>query len=309
MTSFARYKPFYVSMSIRNDGNQDSPLKIYDPTTTPDNHIEAIAITQFNAAIIDKASDFLVAIERMELNSNGIPFYDAGQDLKEVITIQSKIDGSEIDTDPLLDSAYSLTHLFEILNTVSFIDPYDLSQFRCTFSISKDGFIILTLLDGQDFNKVTIKFPRRLNMILGIGTADQVQHTPSYTEVNSFYPRVDLGDDLDHIILQTNLPTNSDALGNAKLQVLTDFSVPSNYSNSLAYGANGTLVKAGFTSNIRQKIIYTPNERRYLELIGDFPIQDITIQAYYRSTDNLIKIVPLPLGGSFEIKLGFYLKQ
>jgi len=302
-------------MSVRNDGLQDFPDKLYHVNTTPDNTMEAVAKTQFNAAIIDKASDFLCAIERMEVSTNGIPFYDGDQLPREQITVRSRTNllAAPTVTPDLDTSCYSLTHLFEYLNSLVFNDPNGGADFRCTFSVSKDGFIILTLLDGKDFNQIQIEFPRRLNMILGLSTAvqeiDASLPPAPFTEAQSSFPRVDLGDDLDHIILQTNLPTNSDALGNAKLQVLTDFSSPTQYSNSMAYGANGTLVKAGFTSNIRQKLVYTPNERRYLELVGDFPIQDIEIACWYISIDGTIKRVVLPLGGSFEIKLGFYLRQ
>jgi len=195
---------------------------------------------------------------------------------------------------------------FEVLNSLVYVDPNDSIQFRITYSISKDGFIIVSLLDSRNFTDLQIEFPRRLNLILGISTNQQFA---TKTECNSLYPRVDLGDDLDHIILQTSLPTNTDALGNVRLQVLTDFAAPTGYSNSLSYGANGTLIRSGFSTNLRQKLIYTPSERRYLELLGDFPINNITIDAYYINTDEVIKIVPLPLGSFFEIKLGFYLRQ
>jgi len=321
MASFARYKPFYVSMSIRNDGLQDPPNYTYDVLTTPDNTIYAKCASQYNQPLLEKASDFLVAVERMELTLNGIPFYDANEQPREVITIRSRRDaGSEIDSAALTDNAYSLTHLFDILNAFQLTDPYDLSTFKCNYSINKDGFILVSLLDNKTFNDVEIHFPRRLNMILGISTAQQYQVPLPYTAINqpytecaSLFPRTDMGDDLDHIVLQTNLPTNSDSAGNAKIPILTDFSSPSNYGNSLAYGTNGTLVKAGFSSNIRQRVIYTPTERRYLELIGDFPVQDLTIEALYVSANyeqlQVTKNIPLPIGGSFEIKLGFYLRQ
>lgn len=306
--NFARYKPIYVSMSFKNDGNKNADeLNVYDPDQTADKFVYASAQTQFNAPIVEKASDFLVAIERMELSLNGIPFYDAGQEPgPEQIVIRSRINPVPTTQTDVDLNAYTLTHLFEVLNALSYEDPNTNTNFRITYSISKDGFIIVSLLDGRNFTNLQIEFPRRLNMILGISTAQQFG---TKTECNSLYPRIDLGDDLDHIILQTNLPTNTDALGNVKLQVLTDFASPSAYSNSLTYGANGTLIRSGFSTNLREKLIYTPNERRYLELLGDFPINNITIEAYYVNLDEVIKNVPLPLGGLFEVKLGFYLKQ
>lgn len=314
MTSLARLKPFYVSMGIRNTGYQDEPSLDYDPVTTPDRFINAIATQTFNAPIVEKASDFLVAVERMELHLNAVPFYDADQLPREFITVRSRLDENLVYETPDIDlSAFSVTHLLDLLGNVEYRVPETNALFRITYSINKDGFIIMTLLDNVDFNMVQIEFPSRLNMILGLSTNQQLYQTDinqdPWVEAESWYPRADIGDDLDHVVLQTNLPTNTDALGNAHIPILTDFSVPTNYSNSLGYGSNGVLVKQGFTSNIRQRMIYVPNERRYLELVGDFPIQDLTISAWYRSVDGSIKKVPLCLGGSFEVKLGFYLKQ
>lgn len=310
MTSFARYKPFYASFGIRNNGIRDPPSNVYSVVTTPDNTINASVIEQYNHPICEKASDFLVSVERMELSLNGVPFYDGGQTEVETITVRSRRDTSLIYTTDNLDtSCYSLSHLFEYLSTLEFEDPFDATPFSCTFSVTRDGFIVVTLIDAN-FTNIQLEFPRRLNMILGISTAQQnIDPVEPWTEAESSYPRIDLGDDLDHIVLISNLPTNADALGNVHLPVLTDFASPSAYSNSLSYAANGTLVKSGFSTNIRQKIIYTPSERRYLELNGDFPIQDVTIEAYYVSVDGTVKHIVLPLGGSFEIKLGFYLKQ
>lgn len=306
--NFSRYKPIYLSVHFKNDGNKNSDENnVYSPDTTADKFILATAQTQFNAPILEKASDFLVAVERMELSLNGIPFYDAGQDpaFEQIVIVSRSMAVAPTQTDVDVN-AYSLSHLFEVLNALDYTDPNTSTRFRIVYSISKDGFIIVSLLDGRTFTDVEIQFPRRLNMILGISTAQQFA---TKTECNSLYPRVDLGDDLDHIIIQTNLPTNSDALGNVHLQVLTDFSSPSEYSNSLNYGANGTLIRSGFTTNLRQKLIYTPSERRYLELIGDFPVNNVKLEAFYVNTDQIIKNVPLPIGGLFEIKLGFYLKQ
>lgn len=310
MTSFARYHPFYVSMSIRNNGLKQTATVpgTYSVQESADNFIEARAVTQFNAPICDKASDFLVAIERMEIATNGIPFYDADVTPRETITVKSRDTNDTFETDPLTQNCYSLSHLLEYLNTITFTNPDTLNTFLCVFSVTKDGFVVCTLGGGETFEHIELQFPRRLNLILGLSTNEQINR-PANVECESSFPRIDLGDDLDHIVLQTNLPTNTDALGNVKLAVLTDFSAPTAYSNSLAYGTNGSLIRNGFSTNIRQRIIYTPNERRYLELLGDFPIQDIRIEAYYINLDDTIKIVPLPLGASFEVKLGFYLKQ
>src|SRR5688572_33399893 len=112
MTSFARYKPFYASFSIRNDGLKDPPDKVYDVATTPDNTVDAMISEVYNSPIVEKASDFLCAVERMEIATNGIPFYDGDQLPRERIIVTSRVNPAlssqtfELDT-----SSYSLTHL------------------------------------------------------------------------------------------------------------------------------------------------------------------------------------------------------
>lgn len=297
--------PVYVSLSCRNN----SIVGAYDASTTADDAtFYARATLETNTPIVDKMSDFICAVERMELSLNGVPFYDASNDVpgnRENIIISRRPAG--VTTLVAVDlTAYSLSHLFEILNSYTYVDPNDNSEFGITFSISKDGFIVMSLLDAKTFTTLEVQIPRRLNMILGITTTQQIA---GFSAAASSFPRVDMGDDLDHIVLQTNLPTVSDQTGNVRLNVLTDFAPPTNYSNSLSYGADGNLVRSSFSTNLRQKVIYTPSERRYLDLVGDFPLQNIVIDVFYVNQDEEIKRVVLPFGGSFELKLGLYLRQ
>jgi hypothetical protein len=294
-------------MSSRYNQNTST----YDIATTPDDATYyASAYYSSTSPILEKASDFIMFVERMECSTNGIPFYDASNipdpANRETITIRSKLAVLPVTTQDVDLNAYSLSHLFEILNSYDYKDPNDDSEFNMTFSIGKDGFIIVSLLDEKTFTGFQIEFPPRLNQILGISTEQQLN---GYTACSSSFPRVDMGDDLDHLIIQTTLPTVSDQVGNVRLNVLTDFSSPTSYSNSLAYGPDGNLVRAGFQTNIRQKVIYTPNQRRYIDLIGQFPIYDIRCDLFYVNNEDKLKRVPLPYGGSFEIKLGFYLRN
>lgn len=309
--SIARLKPFYVSLGVRHNGLDSKQEDDYDAEVTTDSFIRCTVNEVYRAPIVDKASDFIAAIERMELSTNAIPFYDSTPILTggilgyERIYVVSRTPPYNSEYINVTDNAYSLSHLFELLNEYEFKDPNTGNEFFVSFSIDKDGFIIMTLLNNF-FDNLYFEFPRRLNQILGISPSQQLVGSD---QCISALPRIDLGDDLDHIIIQTNLPTFSDSIGNAKLNVLTDFAPPTSYSNSLTYNFEGGLDEASFSTNIRQKLIYNPNERRYLELIGDFPINEISVQVFYQNTDNQIKPVNLTYGGSFEIKIGFYLKQ
>ncbi len=302
MTSFARLKPFYVSLNVRNVPEDVD----YSPATSADTYKLTTINTEFNQPIMEKASDFLCAVERLELTLNGIPFYDGNQN--ETITVVSRLNPLLTSANIFNVTAWSLSDLLAKLSAFDLRDPNTNTDFSVVYAINQDGIIVISLEEGKNFDNLEIQFPRILNCILGISTARQV--TPgTFSEAESLYPRTDVGDNLDHIIIQTNLPTNSDSLGNAKMAILTDLSVSSAYSNSLSYGSDGAMLRSSFSTNIRQRVIYTPSERRYLELLGDFPIQNIQCQVYYVNIIGENVPVPLPLGGYFELKLGFYLRQ
>ena len=144
-------------------------------------------------------------------------------------------------------------------------------------------------------------------------------------------PRFDAGDRLMDIILTTNLPTISDNVGQTKTNILTDFSfrtgngaasVPNiHLSNGIGtqiteYRVNGEPVdfmshprdvtNIGYST--RQKIFFTPKQRRWIQMISDAPINHIRISARYRDTKGNDYPIQLPPGCMFSIKLGFYLK-
>lgn len=305
--NLARLHPTYISLSARNTFIND----VYDEKTSPDTDtFYAYLQESYNDPILQKQSDYVCAVERMEINLNGVPFYDATNfpvvANREAITIRSRINPLLVEDTGIDTNAYSLSHLFEILNSYDFVDPNALDAFKITFSLTKDGFIVMVLGSGKNFTNLEVLIPQRLNQILGISTDVQVA---GFDAAQSSFPRVDCGDDLDHIVITSNLPTISDRVGNAKAQVLTDFAPPSNYSNSLSFGADGQLVKSGFSTNLRQKLIYTPTERRWLDLVGDFPLSNIIVEAYYQNQNEELKRIILPYGASFEIKIGFYLRQ
>lgn len=301
--SLSRLKPFYVSLNVRNTPDDAN----YSYVSSPDGYKPAIVNTDFQQPIMDKASDFLCAVERLELTLNGIPFYDGL--LNERIVLVSRLDVNLPVSSNLFNiTAWSLTDLLAKLSVVRFVDPNNQNEFNIIHSISEDGIIVVALQGGRTFDDIEIRYPKVLNYVIGISTLRQPT-AGSYTECESLYPRADIGDNLDHLIIETSLPTNSDSLGNEKRSILTDLSVGSVYGNSLSYGQDGELIRSSFTSNIRQRVIYTPNERRYLELLGDFPIQNIQVTVLYKNILGSVQPVPLPLGGYFELKLGFYLRQ
>lgn len=299
--NFARLRPTYISLSVRNNADGNT-FNDYSSTTSPDSFIDATVKENYNQPVIDNASNYVVAVERFDLSANAIPFYSADS---EIIYVVERANTANTTQEILNNSAYSLSQLLTILNAIEFTDPTDATGFNVVFTITKDGFISLTLLGGKQFDDIYFIFPRKLNLILGLSTAVQTTGNISTSSVS----RLDLGDNLQHIVLTSNLLTVSDVIGNVASNVLTDFSPTTYYSNSLSYGASGQLQKSGFTTNLRDKLTYNPNERRYLDLISSFNIQTIEITAQYTDLDGIVHIVQLPFGGIFEIKLGFYRKE
>lgn len=306
--NYGRLQPTYVSLrTAHNEIEQDTNVNTYTSLSSADDLKYASASITINSNIFKDASQYVVAIERMELPINGIPFYipDATENI--IVYRRTGANTGLTSSNRLNTNSYSLSDLFIYLNQLDFVDRGDDSNFNVTFSINGDGFTQLTLGNGKQFADLLFRFPRKLNMILGISENRQITDAIGNIVYSSF-PRIDLGDNLQHIIIESNLPTTSDQIGNAPLNILTDFAPPTAYSNSLKYAANAELEDSAFSTSIRQKVIYNPSERRYLDLISSFAIQNITVTAYYTDIDGNIKRVELPLGGCFDIKLGFYKK-
>lgn len=295
----------YVEASAANN---------YVSGTNSRGSLEARLETTFNTPFIEKASDFIMAVERMEVSLNAIPFLDQRDGVpQEFVKIRSRRVGEQnlIYQVYLPGSAFSLTHLLSMLSEeMDYVDPSDGSEMTIIFTLSKEGFVVMHTGD-KSFNDIQVEFSRRLNMILGIATADQLvfANPADYQyECASTYPRIDIGDDLQHIVIQSNLPVYTDAIGNERMPILTDFAYPVDMSSSLAYEQD-YLVKSGWSIVPRDRLIYIPTEKRYLELNGDFPINNIQISGYYTTPDGDNKPIPLAFGGIFSIKLGFYLRQ
>lgn len=302
---FSLNKPKYVSLRVSNNENTLNPDFVYDVTNIPAGTIPASAAITYEYPFINKADDFVCAIERLELSLNGIPFYNSNY--AESITVRDGANPAGASTTTnVIDSQFCLSDLLEYLSGLTYTDPVALDNFAIFFTITAGGFIQMTLSGGKTFTNVKIEFPSILNEALLMSTNNQIN---GQNVAFSSFPVFDCGDELNHIILRTDLPTFSDTIGNANLRVLTDIGVNSTYSTSLNYGANDILSFSSFTGNLRQKLIYVPTQRRFIDLVGPFQIQTLTIDAFYVDPRGDTHLVYLPYGCLFEIKIGFYKKS
>lgn len=260
------------------------------------NGIEARISQSFNVPILRKPEDWVVAVERFEVNTNSIPFYTGG----EIIRFTAKILG--VEQSVITPDAFSLVDLVRKINDI-FQNSGQTQPPNASISIDTEGFIQMTY---GAFAAWDIILPPRL-----AGVFDFV-HTSTndlgglidlgFGTVLSRTPRWDCGDELQLIQITSNLPVVSDNIGQVKTNVLTDLSYPKSLGASM--NADGT--EGGNSFSQRQRLIYNPSERRYVNLIGAAPISTVTVKAFYVNPRGVSFPIFLYPGMTFSIKLGFY---
>lgn len=292
--NFSRLQPTYISSSFSNsesNGTNDLPL------------LPAVTEDTYNMAIFKDLSQYVVAIERLEISLNGIPFF-VGTDIASGESrgqyIGLKVLGGPITYTPIIFNAFSIIDLLDQLNVTAYEDEDHLFV-ALNFSLDPTGYIIMS--SDRPFSDTQIYISDRLNHILGLQTLT----TPTQIQKSKF-PRIDLGDELNHIVIKSSLPTKTDSIGQSQEFVLTDICPPSQYGNNYSYNQD-VLSQSGFTTNIRQKLVYVPNERRFLDLNAPFQLNHLRIEARYVNGQDDSFPIYLPFGGIFEVKLGFYMKQ
>lgn len=325
MSNLGRLKPKYISLGITND---------------TDDLIDASIHQDYGVAAIQKLDNYVVCIERMEINLNGIPFYrhNPTDEGNEVIRFMQRNNADplldlEIGTFTLTEDYYNLFDLFEKLNTYLYIISvpgliFNANySFNLQFGLDEVGRINISVLymnpggfftapPANDWQYFYIIFPTYMNMIMGFKRSNfDLANTSGAVGVwgnfaTSSYPQLDCGDNLNHIILTSSLPVISDSIDVVQANVLTDVCPVSNYVPNANYPENNNyqLAGSGWSLNTRQKLIYIPTERRYLDLIAPFAMRYIQVDAFYMTNIMTSLKVQLPPGGTFQIKLGFYQK-
>jgi hypothetical protein len=281
--NFARFNALYWTSNLTNTNSDGS-------------YVDADINETFTSNLLENGGDYICAVERLELNLNGVPYYDGEYEGESIEIRATGADGVNpvdglMQTINVTFKSYSLKNTIDQLNIMLAAEAVNstttLGAF--VFSLDADGFVTLSRTNSTNFYTV---FPNRLNQILGL-----YNEVAGETNWISGEPRWDIGDSLQHIRLTSNLNLVSDTVGQAKTNILTDLSV----NSSLSASSNG-----GYSYSSRDKMIYTPSEHRYLNFNSSAPVQIIRIVAEYVQPDNTSRVVQLPVGASFNIKLGFY---
>jgi len=122
-----------------------------------------------------------------------------------------------------------------------------------------------------------------------------------------------MGDRLGHVRISSNLGVTSDTIDQARSNILTDVAIISGINASGAQGFQTAPGDNDFGYSQRQKLIYDPKQRRYLNILYPQPIIQMDLAAYYVfiNDDGREEQFPILLfeGGEFSIKLGFYKRQ
>lgn len=270
-------------------------------TNLTGSNILPIAEQLFTYPLLAKSDDYVMAVERFEVSLNAVPFY-VGQ-ATDTINVYQTSDDSLINSALIGETQYfSFFSLISAINSV--INSRSNSAGWGTSSeltFDGDGRVILSFANWATYYFV---WPDGITNVTGIASGKGA--TTAYT-TTSQTPRFDIADECQGVVITSNLGVFSDTTGQAKANVLTDLSFAQDFSVSVDTTAANDLDT--ITYQPRGRLIYTPAARRFLNFASPIPLYDIKIQALYISIDQTVKEFYIPVGGVFDIKIGFYKKN
>lgn len=300
MASIDTHPVMYATFSVFNTGVDSNG----DVTVT----IPAELEQTYDSPMIYKANDYVMAVERLEVNTNGVPFYN-GSALLETIKVNTVAGVFDSEAVMAFDG-YSLADTIQLINIAFLAATSTNISEHVTVSVNTEGFVIMKCSDfitntWAAFLNFDMTNAPILNRILGLNPTDIVNASPSL--LVSLFPRWDCGDNLSFLRITSNLPTVSDVVGQSSTNVLTDLYFAKNLSASYNYAAgDATFGTSAISYSQRQKIVYNPTVRRFINLRSSGPIDNIVIRIQAVSSDGVSTVIPLPIGCEFTIKLGFW---
>lgn len=247
--------------------------------------LDARIIQAFNEPFIRKASDYMVAVERMSVNVNGIPMLPAGQSMRFVNGQGALL------KDLILPDIWSVQHFIQQATLANWTFEVLLSgQLQMRDNTFSTNYLQIDYLLANFLN-----FPELIAPSLG---------AVSYTTP---HPITDCNDRLNTIQVTSNLPLISDRVGQVQTNIVTDFGFPQSLQSSVTGPlVNYTQVARSESWSPRQKLHYIPTVRRYLNLLSNGAISYIDIAAHWVDNKGVSTRIVLPIGGEFSIKIGFY---
>lgn len=270
---------------------------------TDTGELPARIIQSFDRSLLDKANEWVCAVERLSVNLNTVPFVAEGEQMYFYnVDINTAIPTTVIEIAyPLFSLVGLIEYLKEENESLLFTD-YE-------FHLDRDGIVTI---HNPVFDTLQFYMSSGLSNILGFPQTSNVIGL-NELEIVSTSPRFDCGDPLQGIQLLSNLPLVSDQVGQDRTNILTDFDAPQNLSTSSTFydvvDAGTTGPPPAWNFQQRQKIHYFPPTRRYLNIISDAPINYLILDCLWVDPEGKVTPIILPIGGTFSIKLGFYKRK
>jgi len=329
---------FYASTNVLYFTAQYSNISDYNMLTdSVSSTLQPALIEQEfpSVGLIEDQENYLVAVERMEVSLHGIPLVDFEDDFIKTL-YGTKITFTDDFGEFQIDLLGKFFDAWQIVNYIN--DQLDYFKNQGSTSVNNKWvqFVrfginptsgrlyakqVTTIAHDWD-NLKSIQWPLALDFIFGwnnaanpsailpatLGALPLQQYW--YASRNCF----DIGDALQHIRLTSNLSLVSDTLGQSTTTIITDLApdgllsvsggdpIPSSTSQNQYNGYGG-----GTISVVpRQRLVYSPFTRRWLNISGWGPIYNLRIQCTYVDLWGRELPILLPPGGTFAIKLGFY---
>lgn len=279
----------------------------------------------FYIPLLDETLSYICAIERLELSSNTITYYDPDDDVADLDNYTENNNFSKVmivlpgnvvwrlyikKCYNLQDIVYQLNH--EIERHILVGEPINV-----VFGLDDVGrFGMYHKSHEETYPPTKVYIPKILRYIVGLPHENILYPN---TEIKSTYPREDMGSRTQLIRINSNIPFLSDIVGNSPENVLTDLqanfgSVSVSYSKYDDINVNNendstTLMPiqaSSFSREIPQKLTYNPFQYRYINMLGQTPLNSINIKAWIVTRKDQLKPLYLDTGGIFRVKLAFF---
>lgn len=252
--------------------------QVYNDTSES---IEATMEVQFPTPLIDSASNYICAVERLELSGNGIYFYtpDLDDEADDDKFGFGKYSTSIIVTDSsdvplyiyyIFGSFYNLAELLEYLNDwgTNVYDSGENNFAGLTWKLSLGGKIIIDIENEKDESDNNYEFGTSSGIKIAftsdvLATIFGLPKDPSnytakkwfqvFSDITAAGPyrfqtissRLDVGIIPTMIQLRSNLPFESDQVSQAKTNIVTDFNIVANTSTGIGYTISPTRQNQG----------------------------------------------------------------
>lgn len=270
---------------------------------------------QGNFAIIDKnyenpiikdASQYLVAVERVEISLHEVPFFrrdvvDVGEDGVSVVANGIVVATMRMTT---TTSAMAFFEEFADVLIALILRVPGVAPLNFDCAMEYGGFL---KIEWDQWDHVGFRFGKRVARIIGkksIGHDNTLG--PNVLHVyRTVGPRLDIGDEMQRIVVSSNIPIVSDRFGQTRQNVLADFAVENSVSAAFDPDLE-TFDRVQPVINPRQRMLYFPSLRRFKNISAAVPLKRFRIEALYQDFDGKLHDIPLGIGGIFSVKLAFY---